>query len=158
MKLYLLRHGIAADHGPDGTDASRPLTSEGMDKMRRSARGMQRLDMKLDMLLSSPLVRARQTAEIVGRVLACDMQIADELAPGCDAAGLIELLRQQAAERVMVVGHEPDFSEMVGALTGGSRVEMKKGALARVNLHSLTIGNGTLMWLLQPHVLQTLGK
>src|SRR5689334_8409983 len=120
MKLYLLRHGIAADHGPDGTDTSRPLTSEGMEKVRRAARGMERLGMKVDVLLASPLVRARQTAEIVAREFKLHVQSADELAPGCDADRLLELLRQCATERVMVVGHEPDFSDIIGALTGGS--------------------------------------
>lgn len=158
MKLYLLRHGIAADHGPDGTDASRPLTSEGIDKLRRTARGMERLGMTLDLVLASPLARTQQTAEIIAREFKLHVQSADELAPGCDADRLIELVRQCAAERIMIVGHEPDFSSMIGALTGGSRVEMKKGALARVDLYDLTLGTGTLIWLLQPHVLHTIGK
>jgi phosphohistidine phosphatase len=159
MKLYLLRHGIAEDHGPDGTDASRELTGEGIDKMRREARGMGRLGVKLDLLLTSPLARARQTAEIVGRELACDVQIADALAPGCNAERLLGLLRQhEEAQRVMVVGHEPDFSTMTSALTGGGHVVVKKGGLARVDLPTLTPGSGALIWLLQPRTLLALEK
>lgn len=159
MELYFLRHGIAANDSPDGSDASRPLTDEGIAKMRVEARGMQRLGIGLDVLLASPLLRARQTAEIVGAALQCDTQIADALTSGCDAARLLDLLRQHAdAARVMVVGHEPDFSDMIGTLTGGSRVAVKKGALARVDLDSLDTGAGMLVWLIQPAALRALGQ
>lgn len=159
MELYFLRHAIAANVGPDGTDASRPLTDDGIAKMRTAAHGIRTLGVELDLLFSSPLVRARQTAEIAGRELKRDVQLADALAPGCDAAQLLTLLNQHAdARRVMLVGHEPDFSAMVGALTGGSRVVMKKGALARVDLDRLEAGAGALLWLLQPAALRELGR
>jgi phosphohistidine phosphatase len=156
MELYFLRHGIAADAAPAGTgDAGRALTKDGIAKMQASARGMRRLGLRLDALLSSPLVRARETAAIVARELGPELQLADELAPGCDIAQLFALLGEhRAAERVMLVGHEPDFSSMIGALTGGSQVLMKKGGLARVDIERLEQGAGTLKWLLTPRILR----
>ena len=156
MELYFLRHGIAADAGPAGTgDAGRPLTKDGIAKMQAGAHGMRRLGLQLDALLSSPLVRARETAAIVARELGPKLQLADALGPGCDIAQLFELLGEhRAADRVMLVGHEPDFSSLIGALTGGSQVLMKKGGLGRVDIERLEHGAGTLTWLLPPRVLR----
>jgi phosphohistidine phosphatase len=156
MELYFLRHGIAADVGPDGLgDGGRPLTKAGIAKMQAAARGMRRLDLRPDALLSSPLVRAHETAAIVARELEIDLQLADQLSPGCDSAQLFALLGQhRAAERVMLVGHEPDLSALIGALTGGSRVLMKKGGLGRVDTDLLEDGAGTLVWLLPPRALR----
>jgi phosphohistidine phosphatase len=160
MELYLLRHGIAADVGPEGSgDAGRPLTEEGIAKIKEVSRGLRSLGVRLDTLLSSPLVRARQTAEIVGRALGLDVELADALAPGCDIARLRELIGEhRGAERVMIVGHEPDFSGLAGDLTGGSRVEFKKGGLARVDLDAVDEGAGMLAWLLPPRALRKIGR
>ena len=156
MELYFLRHGIAADVGPTGTgDAGRPLTKEGIAKMQVSARGIRRLGVRLDALLSSPLVRAHETAVIIARELGLELQLAEKLAPGCDPAQLFALLGEyRGAERVMLVGHEPDFSSLIGVLTGGSHVLMKKGGLARVDIERLELSTGTLTWLLPPRVLR----
>jgi phosphohistidine phosphatase len=156
MELYFLRHGIAAGVGPRGSgDAGRPLTKEGIAKMQSAAPGMRRLGLQLDALLSSPLVRVHQTATIVAREFGLELQLADELAPGCDLARLTALLGEyRAAERVMLVGHEPDFSQLIGELTGGSRVLMKKGGLARVDIEQLEAGAGILVWLLPPRALR----
>jgi phosphohistidine phosphatase len=156
MELYFLRHGIAADTGPAGTgDAGRPLTKEGIAKMQLGARGMRQLHLRLDALLSSPLVRAHETAAIVARELGLELQLAEKLTPGCDLAQLFALLGEyRGAERVMLVGHEPDFSSLIGVLTGGSKVLMKKGGLARVDIERLERGIGTLVWLLPPRVLR----
>ena len=98
MELYFLRHGIAADEGPAGMgDAGRPLTKDGIAKMQAGARGMRRLGLRLDVLLSSPLVRARETAAIIARELGLELQLADELAPGCDIAQLFALLGEHRA-------------------------------------------------------------
>jgi phosphohistidine phosphatase len=159
MELYFLRHGVAADAGPAGTgDVGRPLTKEGVTKMKAESRGLRRLGIEPDALLSSPLARAHQTAEIVARELAVELQLADALAPGCTAERLLELLSQHRdAERVIVVGHEPDFSTMIGELTGGSRVLLKKGGLGRVDLEAMQKGGGTLVWLLPPLALRAAG-
>ncbi len=159
MELYFLRHGIAADEGPAGSgDEGRPLTQDGIAKMRAAARGMERLGVRLDMLFSSPLVRAHQTAEIVGKVLDVDVRIAPALAPGCDVTLLFGLLGElRGAGSVMVVGHEPDFSAMVSSLSGGSRIQMKKGGLARVDLVGLERAGGALVWLMNSRVLRACG-
>jgi phosphohistidine phosphatase len=156
MELYFLRHGIAEDVGPEGLgDAGRRLTREGIAKMKAEARGLRRIGMRLDALLTSPFARAHATAEIVAKELGLELQLADELAPGCDVARLFALLSEhRGAERAMVVGHEPDFSTMIGELTGGSRVQLKKGAVARVDLEVLESGAGTLIWLLPPKALR----
>jgi phosphohistidine phosphatase len=154
MELYFLRHGIAEGRSPDGTDAARRLTAEGLAKLEASEPGLRRLRVRPEVLLTSPLVRARQTAEIVGRLLDVAPEVAEALAPGCDCERLLALLAERPrAERVMVVGHEPDFSQMIGALTGG-RVEMKKGALACVELPALAEGQGALVWLAPPRALR----
>jgi phosphohistidine phosphatase len=159
MELYFLRHAIAADFAPDGSgDAGRPLTEEGILKMREAARGIKRLGVQLDVLLSSPLLRARQTAEIVAETLKIDVQIEDRLACGCTLIDLQPILEAHgSAQRIMVVGHEPDFSTLIGDLTGGSMVMMKKGALARVDLDVNDERDGELIWLLQPRVLRVIG-
>lgn len=155
MELYFLRHGIAAAEGPAGTgDAGRPLTEEGIEKLKASARWLRRLEVRPQIVLSSPLVRAWQTAEIVARELDLEVRLSDALAPGCDIERLLGLLgEQRGAKRVMVVGHEPDFSTLIGALTGGSRVQIKKGGLARIDLAGLDQESGTLVWLLPPRAL-----
>lgn len=159
MELYFLRHGIAADKSPDENgDAARPLTKEGIAKMKAAAHGLRKMSLKLDVLLSSPLVRAHETAEIVARELGPELRLTDALAPGCDVARLFELLGEhRGAERMMLVGHEPDFSALVGALTGGSRVLMKKGGLARVDIEVLEPGAGTLVWLIPPRGMRMAG-
>ena len=156
MELYFLRHGIAADEGPPGAgDAGRPLTKDGTAKMKIAARGLRQLGLQLDALLSSPLVRAHETAQIVARELGPELRLTDALVPGCDVARIFDLLGEhRAAERVMFVGHEPDFSTIVGALTGGSRIELKKGGLARVDIEVFEEGAGTLVWLIPPRVLR----
>ncbi len=160
MRLYFLRHGIAADVGPTGTgDAGRPLTKEGIEKMQAEARGLARLGVRSEVLLSSPLVRARETAEIVARELGLEVQLVNALAAGTDTGRLLDLLGQHRwAESVMVVGHEPDFSRMIGDLTGGSQVVLKKGGLGRVDLDVLEQGGGALAWLLPPKVLIEVGQ
>lgn len=153
MEIYFLRHGVAEDMAPGGSDAARRLTDKGIAKLEAAREGLRRLKVAPDLLLTSPLVRARQTAEVVGRHLGLEPQVADVLAPGCDAARLRSLLAEHpGVGRVMVVGHEPDFSRMIAELTGG-RVEMKKGGLARVDLEPGE-RRGTLVWLAPPRGLR----
>src|SRR5205085_1765819 len=93
MELYFLRHGIASESGPEGTgDAGRPLTKEGAAKIKAAAHGLRTLNMRIDALLSSPLVRAHETAQIVARELGPELHLANALAPGCDLAALFALL------------------------------------------------------------------
>ena len=160
MQFYFLRHGKAADRDEwTGNDADRPLTDEGRAEMRATARGLHALDLRLDALLSSPLVRARQTAEIVAEELGIAVTETPLLAPDCDRSQLAEALKPyRKATSVMLVGHEPDFSTLIGVLIARlgavAVVEMKKGACCRVdvsgNLASgdALAGHGTLVWLM----------
>lgn len=159
MELYLLRHAIAEERSNDGSDSARMLTPEGAEKMRIGARGLRRLGVTLDRLWTSPLTRARETAEIVGAALDVAPETVGALAPGCNAATLLDLLADiPRARSVMVVGHEPDLSGMIADLTGCSRVVMKKGGLALIDLSSLEPGAGSLLWVLPPKVLRAIGK
>jgi len=154
MKLYLLRHGSAEERHEGKSDRERKLTQEGIAEMEGVARGISRLVGELDLILSSPLVRALETAKIVAaeiRVLGGPVQVSNNLASGAfDWRSLHKLLAEMPSEhRVMLVGHEPDFSEMVRELTGGV-VEMRKAGLAYIDLYRLEPGGGVLRWLLTP--------
>jgi phosphohistidine phosphatase len=154
MQLYFLRHGPA--DWPDwdaARDEERPLTDKGVKRMKAEAKAIQKLGLSLDVILSSPLVRARQTAELVAKRLGLDVIQEHALTPGFDAKRLRGVLRGHAkAGAIMIVGHEPDFSQTIAELTGG-RVVMKKGGLARVDLESLDPPSGKLIWLLEPKTL-----
>ena len=154
IKLYFLRHGLADWPNWDKADEERPLTAEGVRKMKAEAKAMERLDLALDHILSSPLVRARQTAEAVSDRLGLAVIETPTLAPGFTVRQLRDLLRQYPeAKAIMLVGHEPDFSTTIAQLIGGGRVAVKKGGLARVDLDSLDPLRGELIWLIAPAVL-----
>ncbi len=130
MKLYVMRHGPAEDYSASGRDADRALTSSGRDRVRDVAQALLDADEAPNVILTSPLVRARQTAEIVAAVTdlgarAGAVEIAEEIAPGGDIAGLARRLVGAHRKRAMLVGHEPDLSALVHALTS-RRVEMLK--------------------------------
>jgi phosphohistidine phosphatase len=157
VQLYFLRHGVAFD--PDewtgDSDGLRPLTEAGMAAMQREAETLRSLDIRLDKLIASPLVRAVQTAQIVAQALHLDVEQNDLLRPGFDLKALDVLLnRYGSAGRIMVVGHESDFSQTIGQLIGGGSVVMKKGGLARVDLTNRNSLRGELVWLLTPALLK----
>ena len=156
MELYFLRHGIAADVGPVGTgDAGRPLTGEGIAKINEEARGLRRLGIQLDALMTSPLVRAQQTADIVAAKLHLEAEVVEALSPGFNIEKLKELIdKHPSKKRFMFVGHEPDFSMLLSQLTGGSQILLKKGGLGRVDLEIVEEHVGTLVWLVPPRVLR----
>jgi phosphohistidine phosphatase len=160
MKLYFLRHGIAEDPKPGRlTDRERPLTSEGIEEMRRVARGMRALELRVEEIWTSPLVRARQTAEIAAAGLGLEKHVREvsRLACGCAFPTLAELLNADGVpDRLLLVGHEPDFSENVGQLIGGGSVRMKKASLACVDVRGLCRGGGELRWLLEAEQLSLL--
>lgn len=157
MKLYFLRHGRAENRVDwQGRDADRPLTSVGEEAMRREAEALRAMGLALDLIVTSPLARARRTAEIVADGLGLTDRLMEDarLAPGFDVARLEQLLAAYgSAGPVMVVGHEPDFSETVAELIGGGDVVMKKGGLARVDVAAPAAGGGRLVWLLTPPLL-----
>lgn len=157
MKLYMLRHGIAADRDEfGGSDAERPLTSEGRKCMEREAKGMEELGVRPDRIVTSPLKRAKETAKIVAERLHLEEKLVEDerLADSFDADGLVKILRDyDDAESIMLVGHEPDFSETIGELIGDASVTLKKGGLARIDLDSASSTRGELVWLIPPKAL-----
>ena len=158
MLLYLVRHGKAAA-GP--SDAERPLTADGADEMRRVARRLAKLGVAFDATLASPLVRARQTAEVLAEAgLAGVVEECAALAPGgslADALDRIAHHRARGAERVALVGHEPTLSEWAAQLAGGPAcaVELKKGGIVGLELPDRPPfeGRATLFWLTSPKLL-----
>ena len=148
MLLYFLRHAEAEDSGPSG-DASRRLTENGRQRSREAGEALAALGVRVDLILTSPLVRAQQTAEIVAEVLGVDVRPERILGGNFDLHGLVEMIeRHKASRELMFVGHEPDFSYVVGQLSGGAKVELKKGAVACVEVQGVARGSGTLKWLL----------
>jgi phosphohistidine phosphatase len=155
VRLYLLRHGRADWPGWDpARDHERPLTKAGAARLRAEARALEHLELGLDVILSSPLPRARQTAEIVAGHLGLAVTLEPGLAPGFDAKALRTLLHQHAtAQALLLVGHEPDLSGVVADVAGGARIALKKGGLARLDLESIEAPRATLVWLLPPKLL-----
>jgi len=163
-ELYLIRHGVAEERGdawPD--DAKRPLTDDGMSRMRKAARGLSRLGVVFDIVLTSPLVRARQTAEIVAGGLAPRPSLVniESLAPDAGYAALMVDLEKHARKpRIALVGHEPDIGELAARLVGSRRaIEFKKGAICRIDLDEIPpSGPGQLRWFVTPKILLALKK
>lgn len=173
MELYLLRHGSAADLGESGIvrDADRPLTDEGRAKMKQEAKGMQKLGLAFDCIFTSPLLRTRQTAEIVAEVLGLKDRVivTEALAPGQSFAHgvnkraeiFIEVGTHECS-RALLVGHQPDMSEFASILLHGQRgvnIEFKKGALCAIEVTSLPPpAPGALLWLLTPRQLKLIAE
>jgi len=168
MNLYILRHAIAVEAGTPGieNDAQRPLTQEGTVKMRSIARGMRKLDLGLDLILSSPYARARQTAEIVAGEfkLKSEFHVTNALIPGAPGGKIItEIVKRYPQKNgVLLVGHEPSLSALIAKLLSGDptlSINMKKGGLCWLSSDSLAYDRcATLEWLLYPFQLVELGK
>ena len=158
--LILVRHGIAiSEPAPGMVDDDRPLTEKGESRMGEIAGGLDRLKVKLDRIITSPLPRARRTAEIVAEVLGIEdrLENADELRAGRSAASILKWVEARPEERIMIVGHNPSFSDLVGVLAGvkrdASAFELKKGGAASFR----RLGEGyRLDWLATPRVLRRL--
>jgi len=162
MDLYILRHGIAAEKDPRRypDDRDRPLTAEGQKKTLSIARRIKNLGMTFDVILSSPLARARQTAEITVSVLGCKskLRFSEYLAPEGSKRALVQLLRRQKQrKRLLLVGHEPYLSELISTLLIGKTgmpLELKKGGLCKLGIQSLRLGRcATLHFLAPPKLL-----
>jgi phosphohistidine phosphatase len=164
FELYLIRHGIAEDRGetwPD--DTKRPLTETGMSRMRKATRGLADLGVELDVILTSPLVRTRQTGEIVAAGLDPKPPLvnAEALAPGGTYSAIVaELEKQPRRTRIALVGHEPGIGELAARLIGSRHpIEFKKGAVCRIDLGEIPPnGPGDLRWMLTPKILRRIRK
>ena len=162
MQLLLFRHGIAESQGPDATDASRRLTYEGVEKTRRAARGLARFLEAPSVILTSPLTRALQTADIIAGELGANVQTWRLLAHHEPEAILREIAPRDEAS-IMLVGHEPTLSTIVALLCGADRdariVPFKKAGCAQLELESghPSPPRGRLIWLATPEILRLLG-
>jgi len=163
FELYLIRHGPAEGRGdawPD--DAKRPLTEQGMSRLRKSARGLSALGVAFDVILTSPLVRTRQTAEIVAAELDTRPVLVntESLAPeGTYAAVVAELEKHAKRTRLALVGHEPGIGELAARLIGSRHaIPFKKGGVCRIDLDTLPPTHpGRLVWFAPPKMLRGLG-
>ena len=156
MRLYLVRHGIAEDYAE--SDFARQLTARGRQRVEVSARVMRHLKLKPARIFSSPRLRARQTAEIIGDALGAPVQPAEEVNFGFDRGDIAGLTRDLAIDdEVMFVGHNPDMSLLAHELSGVD-VGMKKGGLARIDLLGKRARHGELVWLIAPKVFDALGS
>lgn len=158
MQVYFLRHAHAEESDGSMADADRQLTEKGVRHTRRMTRLLKLLEIEPERLFSSPLIRAQQTAQIVGAGLGIAVETRHELSPGFNRAALEGMLREFGADgSVMIVGHEPDFSRVISDLVGGGRVIMKKGGLARVDVVAYNPLRGDLIMVLTPKVFERLG-
>jgi phosphohistidine phosphatase len=159
-----VRHGLAEERGdawPD--DTKRPLTDEGISRMRKAARGLARLGVSVEVVLTSPLVRARQTAEILAGALDPRPSLVnvDSLAPdGAYASVVADLEKHARKTRLALVGHEPMIGEFAARILGSRHpIEFKKGAVCRIDIDDLPpAGPGDLRWMLTPKILRALKK
>ncbi len=160
MNLFLLRHGIAVerDEFDAANDEARPITRKGRRQLRAVAKAMRAMELRFDTILSSQLVRARQTAEIITAEFKLEQRLAlaNELKPGGGAKKLIQKIGglKPAPENVLLVGHEPDLNELISLLvTGqaGGGFALKKGGLAKLKIEKIRSGKCALFaWLLTP--------
>jgi phosphohistidine phosphatase len=165
FELYLVRHGLAAERGdnyPD--DTKRPLTSKGIERLRQEAKALATLDVTFDVILTSPLVRARQTADVLAAGFRQPPAIVPTqvLAPGATHNAIVDELAKQShrRKRIAMVGHEPGIGELAARLLGLRKpLEFKKGAIARIDVTALPpTGPGQLRWFLTPRILRKIGK
>jgi phosphohistidine phosphatase len=163
IELYLVRHAVAAERGPKYPDDTlRPLTPGGSKKFAAAVPGLIEMDVAIDFVLTSPLVRARETAQLLAAGLKPKPAIAEieALAPGGRHQAIIEAIKSHVKRhrRLALVGHEPDLGELAARLLGArGQVEFKKGGVCLIEVDGATPGGpGTLRWMLTPKALRCL--
>ena len=150
MKLCFLRHGEADWPNWNKPDDDRPLTERGRKEMKRVAKFLERLKFSAATILTSPLPRASQTAEIVAERLGIELKTEPALAHGFNLERLRRIITKLECDCVMVVGHEPEFSEVVKELTGGE-VKLSKASIALLEVNR-GCTSGKLLWLFPPKI------
>jgi phosphohistidine phosphatase len=164
LELYLIRHGVAAERGQDWPDDSkRPLTPDGITRLRKAAQGLNAMGISFDQIVTSPLVRTRQTADVFSEELKSKPPIvtSDSLAPaGTPAAVIQEITKHVRKASVALVGHEPNLGELAAQLIGARNpLEFKKGGICRIDFDMLPPkGGGMLRWFVTPKMLRALGQ
>jgi phosphohistidine phosphatase len=164
VKLLLMRHGIAVDRMDPACppDEERPLTPKGERRTRAAARGLAALGIEIEAALSSPLVRARETAEIAAEVLGldpADVELTALLRPGSDPAALVHALEKRSESEILCVGHAPHLDLVIAAclgIRGEPPLALKKAGVALIDVEPQS-GRGHLEWLLEPRALRKLG-
>ena len=157
MLLHLIRHAHAGDpEAWDGPDAARPLSEKGRSQAERLGRYLADIGFRTEAILTSPKLRALQTAEIVAAHLGVDVVEDHRLAGALDLDTVAAILKDaDDTERPVLVGHDPDFSEVVSILSDSANTPMRKGALARIEIEGpLEPGAGTLRWMIPPDALR----
>jgi len=166
MQLYLMRHGAALDVGMPGVtrDAVRPLSPEGIAITIEVARGLAAINVCPDGVAASPLIRARQTAELIARGTGCKRAVAvcEGLAPGGRTADVLEWRKTFAAEALLLVGHLPEIAMLASELLAGHpnmNLAFKKAALCCIGFEAAPLpGNGCLEWFMPPRFLRPFGR
>ena len=148
MQLYFLRHGEADWPGWTRPDDERPLTDFGKKEVRQVAKFLNRLKVKPNLIVTSPLPRAAQTAEIAAEQLKAKLRQDEALEPGFGIGELSSMLERHGSKVLMLVGHEPDFTSVISALTGAA-LKLSKAGVVLVDLDPET-EKGRLLWLFPP--------
>ncbi len=162
-EFYFLRHGIAApkDDPSFPDDSERPLINDGIKKTRAAARGLAALDIEFDRLFTSPFRRARETAEIVGKMLGIKVEELPELAANRSVSELLGALEAIKDEHILLVGHQPLLGECISFLLSKSKslsIDLKKSGLCVVAVGNPPVpSGGTLKWMMTPRQLRKLG-
>lgn len=160
LELYLIRHGVAAERGEEYPDDSkRPLTSGGISRLRKEAKALEELGVGFDHIITSPLTRTRQTADVFAESLKSKPSLSqsDALAPaGTSAAVIQELAKHMRKGRIALVGHEPNIGELAARLIGARLpLEFKKGGICRIDFEVFPPkGVGQLRWFVTPRMLR----
>lgn len=156
LQLHFLRHADAGDPAAwAGDDATRPLSEKGELQSERLGSFLAEIGFRPDAIITSPKVRAARTAEIVGDAIGVGVRVDERLAGGFGPATIDAILDDAGSpRRVVLVGHDPDFSQVLAWLSDADGLSMKKGAFARVDLRgNAADGHGTLRWLVPPDLL-----
>jgi phosphohistidine phosphatase len=165
MEIYILRHAIAVPRGTPGyPNDDRPLTEEGVDKMTQAAKGIAKIIDSIDVVISSPLVRALDTAKIAAKALKYESEIiiSRYMQPGGSMKGLFDLLsKYKGNKKVLLAGHEPHLGFLASRLIGinDSVIEFKKGGICRIDIDTMPpVTAGRLIWSLAPKQLRLIAK
>ena len=164
MDLYILRHGKAEPYGHRfPSDSIRPLSKKGLKRTKLSAKGMKATNVDVDLIVSSPLLRARQTAEIVHEGLGIDepIQFSGTLASGDIRLILSAIQAHSSLSGLMLVGHEPTLSELISTVASGSyhtAFNLKPGGMCKLNVSTVRFGQcATIEWFVTPKQLVAMG-
>lgn len=167
MEIYVIRHGISEPlgHDNDFSDEKRNLTDEGRNRMRETARGLRKLGVEVDLLMTSPFARAVETADIIAAAIGVgkkEIQQSANLAPGASAEALFaEIKGQSGVESIAIVGHQPDLGGLISRIIQSSApsIQLKKGGACCVNVtETVPSLRGDLVWLLTPRQLRFIAR